>query len=83
VACPTRAAAAELVALGGRYQGEQAALHGQLVSAMARKSVLTDRVRRDLRYRALMHIWLYAHVPLSFALVAALIAHVVSVFYFR
>ena len=83
VACPTRAAAAELVALGGRYKGEQAALHGQLVSAMARKSVLIDRVRRDLRYRALMHIWLYAHVPLSFALLAALIAHVVSVFYFR
>ena len=83
VACPTRAAAAELVALGGRYKGEQAALHGQLVSAMARKSVLTDRVRRDLRYRALMHVWLYAHVPLAFALVAALIAHVVSVFYFR
>jgi hypothetical protein len=30
-----------------------------------------------------MHVWLYAHVPLAFALVAALIAHVVSVFYFR
>lgn len=82
VPCPTRAAAAELVALGARYKGEQATLHGQLVSAMTRKSVLIDRVRRDLRYRAFMHIWLYAHVPLSFALLAALIAHVVSVFYF-
>lgn len=82
VACPTRAAAAQLIALGPRYKGEQAALHGQLVSAMSRKSVLIDRVRRDLRYRALMQIWLYAHVPLSFALLAALIAHVVSVFYF-
>ncbi len=28
-----------------------------------------------------MDIWLYFHVPLSFALLAALPAHVVSVFY--
>jgi len=49
---------------------------------MTRKSTLIDRVRRDLRYRAVMEIWLYAHVPLSFALLAAVIAHVVSVFYF-
>jgi len=34
------------------------------------------------RYRALLEVWLYAHVPLAFALLAALIAHVVSVFYF-
>jgi hypothetical protein len=49
---------------------------------MTRKSALVDRVRRDLRYRALLEVWLYAHVPLAFALLAALIAHVVSVFYF-
>jgi hypothetical protein len=29
-----------------------------------------------------MQVWLYVHVPLSFALLAALIAHVISVFYF-
>ena len=39
-------------------------------------------IRRDLQIRALMQVWLYFHVPLSFALLAALIAHVVSVFYF-
>ena len=49
---------------------------------MTRKSALIDRVRRHLRYRALLEVWLYGHVPLSFALLAALIAHVVSVFYF-
>jgi hypothetical protein len=80
--CPTRDACAALIALGARYAGEQAKLNGQLVSAMTRKSLLIDRVRRDLRYRALMEIWLYAHVPLSFALLAALISHVVAVFYF-
>jgi hypothetical protein len=82
VRCPTREACAALIAMGAGYTGEQAKINGQLVSAMTRKSVLIDRVRRDLRYRALMEVWLYAHVPLSFALLAALIAHVVAVFYF-
>ena len=43
--------------------------------------VLT-RARRHMRYRALLELWLYIHVPMTFALLAALIAHVVSVFYF-
>jgi hypothetical protein len=29
-----------------------------------------------------MDIWLYLHVPLSFALLAALTAHVVAVFFY-
>jgi len=82
VRCPTREATAKLMSLGAGYTGKQAAANGQLVSAMTRKSALIDRVRRHLRYRALLEVWLYAHVPLSFALLAALIAHVVSVFYF-
>jgi len=45
------------------------------------KAVLVTRLRRDIRYKALMDIWLYVHVPLTFALLAALIAHIVSVFY--
>ena len=82
VPCPTRAACQELMAAGAGYTGQQATLNGQLISAMTRKSMLIDRVRRDLRYRALLEVWLFAHVPLSFALLAALIAHVVAVFYF-
>ena len=54
----------------------------QLLTEMTRKRGLTDRIRNDLRYRALLQLWLYFHVPLSFALLAALIAHVVSVFYY-
>lgn len=82
VRCPTREATKKLIALGARYQGNQAQVNGQLVSAMTRKGALIDRVRRHLRYGALLELWLYAHVPLAFALLAALIAHVVSVFYF-
>ena len=42
---------------------------------------LLTRVRQDIRYKAMMDIWLYFHVPLSFALLAALLAHVIAVFY--
>lgn len=45
------------------------------------KAQLLGRARRDISYKAMMDIWLYIHVPLSFALLAALTAHVVSVFY--
>lgn len=80
--CPTRAACDLLLSKGGRLSPEQSRINGQLLSEMMRKSALTDRVRRDLRYRALMRVWLYFHVPLSFALLAALIGHVISVFYY-
>lgn len=53
-----------------------------LVAALSRKAALLQRARRDLRYKALMDVWLHVHVPLTFALLAALIAHIVSVFYY-
>ena len=65
-----------------RFTGDQAKAHQHLVAEMTRIVALTDRVRRELQFRALMQVWLYFHVPLSFALLAALFAHVVSVFYF-
>lgn len=80
---PMRVARDQLLKLGVRgYSAAQAKAHEQLVAEMSRIVALTDRVRRDLQLRARMQVWLYAHVPLSFALLAALTAHIVSVFYF-
>lgn len=79
---PMRVARDELLKTGARMTRDQAKLHEQLVMEMTRIVALTDRVRRDLQFRALMQIWLYVHVPLSFALLAALTAHIISVFYF-
>jgi hypothetical protein len=45
------------------------------------KDALVARLRRDVRFKALMDVWLYFHVPLTFALLAALTAHIISVFY--
>lgn len=53
-----------------------------VTSLLERKVVLLQRARRHMHYRALLELWLYVHVPATFALLAALIAHIVSVFYF-
>jgi hypothetical protein len=60
---------------------DQALAVRQLRVLLNEKSELLTRARRDVRYKAKMDIWLYFHVPLSFALLAALLAHVVAVFY--
>jgi hypothetical protein len=44
--------------------------------------VALARLRQHLRIRGLLEIWLYAHVPLTFALIAALSAHIISVFFY-
>jgi hypothetical protein len=42
---------------------------------------LLGRVRRDISYKAMMDLWLYLHVPLTFMLLVALLAHIFSVFF--
>ena len=41
---------------------------------------LLRRIRRDIQIQGLLRFWLYFHVPLAFACVAALVVHVISVF---
>jgi len=82
VPCPARAACAELRAIGPSLNETQTLINQQLVSELTRKSALLDRVRLDLRLQALLRLWLALHVPLSFGLLGAVIAHVVSVFYY-
>lgn len=53
-----------------------------LLVALRRKEELLARTRRDIRLKTLLDLWLYVHVPLSFALLAALTAHIVSVFFY-
>lgn len=58
---------------------QQAAAHA-VYALLLRKTELLRRARRDIALRAWQQLWLYLHVPLSLALLAALIAHVVAVF---
>jgi hypothetical protein len=41
-----------------------------------------SQIRGALRIRALLEVWLFVHIPLTIALIAALTAHVISVFYY-
>ncbi len=49
---------------------------------LQRRQAQLGRMRRHMRLKALLEIWLYVHVPATFALLAALTAHIVSVFYY-
>ncbi len=54
----------------------------RLDGLLARKETKLARLRKHLQYKARLEIWLYFHVPLTFALIAALSAHIVSVFFY-
>jgi hypothetical protein len=54
----------------------------KVVGLLRQKEAALARLRQHLRIRGLLEIWLYVHVPLTFALIAALSAHVISVFFY-
>jgi hypothetical protein len=49
---------------------------------LSRKEAILGRMRRHLKLKASLQAWLYVHVPVTFALIAALSAHIVSVFFY-
>jgi hypothetical protein len=59
---------------------DQRARLQQLMDLAGQKSVLIARLRRETQLAALLRIWLHIHVPLCCALLAALVAHVLTVF---
>ena len=61
-------------------EGQQTQALTELMSlATARRTVL-EQLRRDAQLKAWLEVWLFVHVPVTFGLLAALLAHVVSVF---
>jgi hypothetical protein len=81
--CPTTAALNLVKAKGPDLKGEDARKNHELFAVLLRKESLLERARQAVMYKARLDVWLYAHVPLSFALLAALAAHVLSVFIYR
>jgi hypothetical protein len=53
-----------------------------VVALLERKAAALARIRRHLRLKAMLEVWLYVHVPMTFALIAALAGHIVSVFFY-
>lgn len=70
----TRTALAQLRS-GGEASATVAAL-------LERRLETAATMARHMRLKAMLEGWLYIHVPVTFALLAALIAHIVSVFFY-
>ncbi len=78
--CATAAAVNAWSKVAKRLTGEAANLEKEVFALLLEKQQVLDRARRDLRHKALLDLWLFFHVPLAFMLLAALTAHIVSVF---
>ena len=78
--CPTAAAVQDWGRHAKSLTGEAARLDKEVYGLLLQKQQLLERARRDLRHKAVLDLWLYFHVPLAFMLLAALAAHVISVF---
>jgi hypothetical protein len=82
LAGPTGTAVAALQDVVGGREGLSPSEVLPLVQAMTARAALVQRLRRDWRFRALMVLWRAIHVPLTIALLIALVIHVFAVFYY-
>ncbi len=80
--CATAAALIFLQKESANLAAAQQATLTNLLVLLQKKSDLLLRLRRDLRYKALLDLWLFFHIPLTIALLAALAAHILAVFYY-
>ncbi|MBL8513949.1 MAG: hypothetical protein JNJ55_08145, partial [Betaproteobacteria bacterium] len=80
--CPTDRAVALCKSSVREIKGDTAKVNTDLYAMLLRKQKLVARARTDIRHKAVLDLWLYFHVPLSIALLAALIAHVIAVFFY-
>jgi hypothetical protein len=81
--CPTALAVQQVQELGKKYiNGDQPKLMRDLYSVLLHKQKLVLRARNEIMLKARLGGWLYLHVPFSIALLAALIAHVVAIFFY-
>ncbi len=71
----------QIFAAGSARSGDKASETLQkLLQTIAKRKALLEKVNRDITLRARLAVWLYIHVPLTVALLAALLAHIVVVF---
>ena len=54
----------------------------RVTALLEKRSEQLAQIRGALRIRAMLEIWLFIHIPLTIALIAALTAHVISVFFY-
>lgn len=70
----------QLRALSAPASAVQAESLTKIEALMQQKAEALALARRQMRITALLEAWLFVHIPATFALLAALTAHIVSVF---
>ena len=58
----------------------EAQLIQELLAALCRRQAILRRISRDIRLRGWTRVWLLVHVPLTAALIVALLIHIVTTF---
>lgn len=81
--CGTRRALDSLRDSGRDLVSDARSQELKLLELIARKDILVRQIRRDVRWKALLDLWLIVHVPLAFATCAAVLVHVFVVFWYH
>jgi hypothetical protein len=63
-------------------KGMEAANLQQLIVLLCRRQAVVRRIRRDIRLHGWLRIWLYFHVPVTIALLVALVLHIIVTFFY-
>jgi len=53
-----------------------------LLSVLCRRQTILRRLRKDIQLQSWLQIWLYVHVPLTIALIGALVVHIITTFFY-
>jgi hypothetical protein len=61
-------------------KGAEAANLQQLIVLLCRRQAVVRRIRRDIRLHGWLKIWLYFHIPMTVALLFALVLHIIVTF---
>ena len=80
--CRTRAAIADIRKLRNFRPRLEDDPFEKVDTLLSRKEALLAKLRRHLQLKSWLQSWLFIHVPATFALIAALSAHVISVFFY-
>ncbi len=78
--CPTTHAITTIERLNRQIDLASARSAREIYGQMVQRQGLVDRIRKAYRLTAKLRLWLLLHVPMSIALLVALVAHIVSVF---
>lgn len=78
--CANARGLAQLAAAGEPSSRAEASAMAKVEDLMRRKAEALALARRQIHITALLEVWLFVHIPATFALLAALTAHIVSVF---